>query len=136
MATYYAAESFSWYSRDLLKQACTPLSFHNLFMTPASSVVIKPSSAAPASTKSWRASSCTFDRTRGVRVKGYKWRDEQGEKRSCEFPPRFFIKGLNFSLSKAPLAKLAYAKRNCELMLQASALWYRWQLLKHLEQQE
>lgn len=60
MITYYAAESLSWYSRDLLKQACTPLSFHSLFITPASSAVIKPSSAAPASTKSWRASSWTF----------------------------------------------------------------------------
>lgn len=60
MITYYAAESLSWYSRDLLKQACTPLSFQSLFITPASSAVIKPSSAAPASTKSWRASSWTF----------------------------------------------------------------------------
>lgn len=51
-STYYAAESLSWYSLDLLKQACTPLSFHSLLITPASSAVINPSSAAPANTKS------------------------------------------------------------------------------------
>ena len=56
--THYAAESLSWYSRERLKQACTPLSFHRRLMTPASSAVMKPSSADPASTNSCLASSC------------------------------------------------------------------------------
>lgn len=30
--TYYRAESFSWYSRDRLKQSCTPRSFHRASM--------------------------------------------------------------------------------------------------------
>lgn len=55
--TYYAAESLSWYSRERLKQACTPPSFHSRWMTPASSPVMKPSSAEPANTNSCRASS-------------------------------------------------------------------------------
>lgn len=55
--THYAAESFSWYSRERLKQAWTPPSFHSRLMTPASSPVMKPSSAEPASTNSCRASS-------------------------------------------------------------------------------
>lgn len=56
--SYYEAESFSWYSLDLLKQACTPASRHSRLITPASSAVITPSSALPANTNSWRASSC------------------------------------------------------------------------------
>lgn len=55
--THYAAESLSWYSRERLKQAWTPPSFHSRWMTPASSPVMKPSSADPASTNNWRASS-------------------------------------------------------------------------------
>lgn len=56
-ATHYAAESLSWYSRERLKHACTPPSFHSRWMTPASSPVMKPSSAEPARTNSCRASS-------------------------------------------------------------------------------
>lgn len=56
--SYYDAESLSWYSLDLLKQAWTPASLHNRLITPASSAVITPSSALPANTNSWRASSC------------------------------------------------------------------------------
>lgn len=55
---YYAAESLSWYSRDRSKQAWTPLSFHNLRITPVSSADITPSSALLARANSWRASSC------------------------------------------------------------------------------
>lgn len=55
--THYAAESLSWYSRERLKQAWTPPSFQSRWMTPASSPVMKPSSAEPASTNSCRASS-------------------------------------------------------------------------------
>lgn len=55
--THYAAESLSWYSRERLKQARTPPSFHSRWMTPASSPVMKPSSAEPANTNSCRASS-------------------------------------------------------------------------------
>lgn len=61
--THYAAESLSWYSRERLKQAWTPLSFQSRLMTPASSAVMKPSSAEPASTNSCRASS--WERSRG-----------------------------------------------------------------------
>lgn len=61
--THYAAESLSWYSRERLKQAWTPPSFHRRLMTPASSPVMKPSSAEPASTNSCRASS--WERRRG-----------------------------------------------------------------------
>lgn len=55
---HYAAESLSWYSRDRLKQAWTPLSFHSLWITPASSSDITPSSAVLARANSCRASSC------------------------------------------------------------------------------
>lgn len=55
--TYYEAESLSWYSLDLLKQACTPLSRHNRLITPANSGVMTPSSALPAKTNNCRASS-------------------------------------------------------------------------------
>lgn len=65
--THYAAESFSWYSRERLKQAWTPPSFQSLLMTPASSTVMKPSSAEPASTNSCRASSWRRNKG-GVRV--------------------------------------------------------------------
>ena len=55
--TYYEAESLSWYSLDLLKQACTPPSRHNRLITPANSGVMTPSSALPAKTNNCRASS-------------------------------------------------------------------------------
>ena len=54
---HYAAESFSWYSRERPKQAWTPPSFQRRWITPASSPVMKPSSAEPARTNSCRASS-------------------------------------------------------------------------------
>ena len=55
--THYSAESFSWYSRDLLTHSCTPESFHNLFITAANSPDRSPSSAFPANAKNCLASS-------------------------------------------------------------------------------
>lgn len=60
VATHYEAESFSWYSLERAKQACTPESFHSLWIIPDSSVVMNPSSTEPASTKSCRASSWKY----------------------------------------------------------------------------
>ena len=57
MCTYYSAESFNWYSRDLLTHSCTPESFHNLFITAANSPDKSPSSALPAKAKNCLASS-------------------------------------------------------------------------------
>lgn len=69
---HYAAESFSWYSRERLKQAWTPPSFHSRWMTPASSPVMKPSSAEPARTNSCRASSWT-DRASQISIRGHNF---------------------------------------------------------------
>ncbi len=55
--TYYSALSLSWYSRDLLKHSCTPLSVHSRRITCANSGVISPSSDAPARENNFRASS-------------------------------------------------------------------------------
>lgn len=113
-STYYAAESLSWYSRDLLKQACTPLSFHNLFITPASSAVMKPSSAAPASTKSWRASSWTSEgrfAKKGKRetlpIKTTKGDVTGHKRRNGQFPLGFFIGVRTFIFLKHPWKKWA-----------------------------
>ena len=57
--THYAAESLSWYSRERVKQPCTPLSAHSRWMTLDSSSGRMPcSSAAADRANSWRASSC------------------------------------------------------------------------------
>lgn len=117
-STYYAAESLSWYSRDLLKHACTPLSFHNLFITPASSAVMKPSSAAPASTKSWRASSWTSEgrfakkRKKGdVTDKKYKGGRYGSQKAQRGISFTFFYWCQNFYFSKAPLKKMGWIRK-------------------------
>lgn len=56
--THYAAESLSWYSAALSKQACTPPSFHSFFMQSTSSGGMVPSSMESARLKSCRPSSC------------------------------------------------------------------------------